>query len=106
MSRFDVEKACFALRKGDQAAAFKEDPDAYLALFNLTSDERRAIKDGDIGFLYNLGVVYGALEPIARHFRYDNEAYVTRLREAAGLPECPAQIAVLRRRAALRKKAL
>lgn len=104
MSRFETEKACFALRQEAGVAAFREDPDGFLAGFELTEAERKAIKEGDIGFLYTQDVLFGALEPMAKIFKYDQEEYVRRLREAAGLPEVPEQVEILRRRAALRKK--
>ena len=104
MSRFETEKACFALRRDEGLAAFKQDPDAFLSAFDLTDAERRAIREGDIGFLYTHDVLFGALEPMARLFKYDQEEYVRRLRQAAGLPELPEQTEILRKRAALRKK--
>jgi hypothetical protein len=104
MSRYGVEKACFALQDGDGAVLFKAKPDEFLARYPLTAAETAALKAGDIGFLYKLDVAYGALGALSQIFRYDQENYVARLRAAAGLPESPRQIEILRRRNALRRR--
>ena len=104
MSRFGVEKACFALQDAAGAALFKEKPDEFLSRYPLTAAETAALKAGDIGFLHKLDVAYGALGALSQVFRYDQETYGARLRAAAGLPESPEQIAILRRRAAMRKR--
>ena len=105
MSRIEVEKACFALRDEANVATFKENPDGFLSRFELSPEEHRTIREGDVGALYLMDVLYGALEPIARIFKYDNETYVARLRQAAGLPESADQMQTHRRRAEYRKRA-
>src|SRR4029079_3060083 len=104
MSRFGVEKACFEPHEPASAALFKEAPAAFLARYPLSPDESEAIRVGDIGTLFKMDVVYGALGALSQIFRYDQETYLGRLREAAGLPPSPEQIEILRRRNALRKR--
>lgn len=104
MSRFGIEKACFDLQEPANAALFKEEPAEFLARYPLTPAESDAIRLGDIGALFKMDVAYGALGALAQIFRYDQETYVGRLREAAGLPPSPEQIEILRRRTAMRKR--
>jgi hypothetical protein len=104
MSRFGVEKACFDLQDPLNAALFKDQPTEFLARYPLSPGESEAIRVGDIGALFKMDVAYGALGALSQIFRYDQETYVGRLREAAGLPPSPEQIEILRRRNALRKR--
>lgn len=103
MTRIAVEKACFALQSEVKAQQFRADPDALLADYALSEAERAALKRGDVGALYRMDVTYGALGALAKVFGYDDETYVRKLRDAAGLPEDPEQISQLRRRAAVRR---
>ena len=103
MSRSESERACFGLRESDHKAAFEADAARYLAGFDLSPSERHAIATGDVGALLTHGLIYGALDALGRQFGYDNETYVGRLRQAAGRPVNPDQIALLRKRAAARR---
>lgn len=98
MSRYKVEELCFALADGANAAKFKADKDAFIANYALTEAEKEAIKKGDVGTLYRMGVVTQAIIFLSRAFAYDNAAYVSKLRQAAGLPEIKEQLEILRSR--------
>jgi hypothetical protein len=104
MSRSEAERACFELRGTADRVAFQSDPGRYLDGYELDETERRAIINGDVGTLYNHGLIYGAIDALARLFGYGNETYVIRLRQAAGLPILGDQIELLRRRAAARRR--
>jgi hypothetical protein len=57
MSLYYVQKFLFELnRDQDRQAAYRADPTAALAGYELTPDERAALVEPDIGFLYHLGV--------------------------------------------------
>lgn len=98
MSRYKVEELCFALSDSANAAKFKADPDGFITTYALTEAEKQAIKSGDMGALYKMGVITQAILSLSRVFGYDNATYVSKLREAAGLPEIKEQIETLRRR--------
>lgn len=98
MSRYKVEEICFALADSANAAKFKVDPDSFIASYALTEGEKEAIKKGDIGALYKMGVNTQAIIFLSRAFGYDNATYVSKLRQAAGFPEIKEQIEILRRR--------
>ncbi len=103
MSIFKVEQCCFDLGNSSNATKFKEDPDSFLSNYSLTEAEKQAVKNGDLGALYKLGVVYNAIMGLSRVCGYDNVTYVRKLREAAGLPEIKEQIDVLQKRANTRR---
>jgi hypothetical protein len=98
MSRYKVEELCFALTSESNAAKFKVDPDTFIANYALTDVEKEAIKGGDVGALYNMGVNTQAIVFLSRAFGYDNAIYVGKLRAAAGLPEIKEQLDILRKR--------
>lgn len=98
MSRFKVEALCFDLGDQANAASFKNDPEAFMARYNITEAEREAIVTGDIGALYKMGVVTQAIVCLSRMFGYDTATHVSKLREAAGLPRNNEQIAILKNR--------
>lgn len=98
MSRYKVEELCFSLSEGANAAKFKADPDAFIASYTLTEAEKQAIKSGDVGALYRMGIITQAILFLSRAFGYDNATYVSKLRQAAGLPEIQEQIEILKRR--------
>lgn len=57
MSLYYLQKFLYELnRDADAQQRYKDDLDASLAQFKLTDEERGALKDGDIGLLYVLGV--------------------------------------------------
>ena len=98
MSRFKVEELCFDLGEPANAASFKNDPESFMARYNLTEPERRAITAGDIGALYKMGVVTQAIMCLSRAFGYDTAIHVAKLREAAGLPVNNKQLTILQKR--------
>lgn len=57
MSLYYTQKFIYQLNRDEALQErFKRDPQAALAGFNLTDEERAAIRDGDVGLLYVLGV--------------------------------------------------
>ena len=98
MSRYKVEELCFSLSDDAKATKFKADPDAFSASFALTEAERQAVTSGDVGALYIMGIITQAILFLSRAFGYDNATYVSKLRQAAGLPKIKEQIEILRRR--------
>lgn len=98
MSRYKVEEVCFNLGNELHARQFKEDPEGYLLPYSLTQTEKEAIKKGDIGALYKMGVLTQPLASLSRALGYDNATHVRKLREALSLPQIQNQIDILRRR--------
>lgn len=57
MSLYYTQKFIYQLNRDEALQErFKRDPQAALAGFDLTDEERAAIRDGDVGLLYVLGV--------------------------------------------------
>jgi Aromatic-ring-opening dioxygenase LigAB, LigA subunit len=57
MSLYQTQKFLYVLNREPAAqAAYRRDRDAALAEYELTPEERDALRDGDIGLLYVLGV--------------------------------------------------
>jgi hypothetical protein len=98
MNRFKIEKACFDLERDENVREFRTDPDAYFARYGLSQADQEAIRKGDIGTLYKMGVLTASLACLARALGYSTLTYVQKLRDAAGLPEVKEQMDVLRRR--------
>ena len=57
MSLYNLQKFLYVLNRDDNAQqAFREDMENLLAEYDLTDEEAGALRDGDIGLLYVLGV--------------------------------------------------
>ena len=57
MSLYHLQKFLFELNRGEQAQQnYRDDLTALLANYDLTEEESTALRDGDIGLLYVLGV--------------------------------------------------
>ena len=57
MSLYQLQKVLYHLNRDERVrAAFTADTDGLLADYDLTDEERDALKRGDIGLLYVLGV--------------------------------------------------
>lgn len=50
-----LNQFCISLRLADNRAAMREDPEAYLARFDMTEVQRQAIRDRDWNLLLKLG---------------------------------------------------
>jgi hypothetical protein len=74
------------------------DPERFLAHYCLSQTEKDAIKLGDVGSLYKMGVLTASIAYLARAFGYSNADYIKKLRAAAELPEVPEQIEILKKR--------
>lgn len=61
MSRYKIEELCFDLGDSANAVKFKEDPDGFIGRYPLMEAEKEAIKKGDIGALYKMGVLTQAI---------------------------------------------
>jgi hypothetical protein len=98
VSRFKIEQLCFALSNRDNVERFKSNPDLFIAEYPLTDIEKVAVKNCDLELLYKMGVLTQAISALSRVFGNTNATYVQRLREAAGLPENPEQLEILKSR--------
>jgi hypothetical protein len=57
MSLYQLQKFLYTLNRDERAQArYRDDLDALLAEYELGDDEAQALRDGDIGLLYVLGV--------------------------------------------------
>jgi hypothetical protein len=57
MSLYQLQKFLYVLNRDESAQdKYKSDIEAFLAEFDLTDEEANALRDGDIGLLYVLGV--------------------------------------------------
>lgn len=57
MSLYQLQKFLFVLnRETDAQQQYKQAPEALLARYELSPQEQQALRDGDIGLLYVLGV--------------------------------------------------
>ncbi|MDH4108431.1 MAG: aromatic ring-opening dioxygenase subunit LigA [Gammaproteobacteria bacterium] len=57
MSLYQLQKFLYVLNRDEQAQRqYKADPDGLLSGYQLTDEEAGALKNGDIGLLYVLGV--------------------------------------------------
>lgn len=57
MSLYGLQKALFTLNRDPQSQRqFRDDASKFFIGFDLTKEERNAVKEGDIGLLYVLGV--------------------------------------------------
>jgi Aromatic-ring-opening dioxygenase LigAB, LigA subunit len=84
MSVYQVNKLLY---RTDNDPAFrkrmKEEPDAALQEFKLTSEEREALTSGSVGKLYQMGVHTFLLNHLARYelFSVNRDNYLDRIRE-------------------------
>ena len=57
MSLYYAQKVIYAVnRDAEVQRRFRENPESLLGDYDLTEEERTALRDGDIGLLYVLGV--------------------------------------------------
>lgn len=57
MSLYNLQKFLYVLNRDENAQqSFRDDLEALLAEYDLTDEEAGALRDGDIGLLYVLGV--------------------------------------------------
>ena len=90
MSVFQVSKLLYLT---DNDPAFRkrimEEPEAVLAEFRLTTEERDALTSGAVGKLYQMGVHTFLLNHLYRYelFGVNRDNYLTRIRE--GMPYDP-----------------
>ena len=84
MSTYAVHKLLKRIRTDAQFRALVEsDPDAALAQFALSADERSALLAGEVGRLHAMGVHGYLLNTLARQrmFGVTPEVYVVRIRQ-------------------------
>ena len=55
MSVYQVNRACYDLKREENRAAYRQDREAYFARYDLTPEERRAFRDEDYRRLFDLG---------------------------------------------------
>lgn len=57
MSLYQLQKFLYVLNRDEQAQkTYREDLDALLEQYTLSGEEQQALREGDIGLLYVLGV--------------------------------------------------
>lgn len=57
MSLYQLQKFLYVLNRDEQAQArYRSDPDGLIARYDLTVEEEDALRNGDVGLLYVLGV--------------------------------------------------
>ncbi len=82
MSLYYLQKALYQLNRDPQLRQrFEADADAALSSFELTAEERAAIRAPDIGLLYVLGVNGQILMHYAAYRGFEWSAYLEAMRE-------------------------
>lgn len=82
MSLYDTQKLLFQLNRDPAARQRLEaDLDRLLAEYELTEEERRAIREPDVGLLYVMGVNGQILMHYAAMRGYEWSAYIEAMRE-------------------------
>jgi hypothetical protein len=82
MSLYYVQKAIYQLNRDPELRRrFADDPGAVLASYELTPEEREAIRKPDIGLLYVLGVNGQILMHYAAYRGFEWSAYLEAMRE-------------------------
>ncbi|HYM29713.1 MAG TPA: hypothetical protein VEU47_00345 [Candidatus Cybelea sp.] len=82
MSLYYVQKALYQLNRDPELQRrFQADPDSVLSTYELTPEERKAIRDPDIGLLYVIGVNGQILMHYAAMRGFEWNAYLEAMRE-------------------------
>jgi hypothetical protein len=82
MSLYQLQKFLYDLnREPNVQRAYRADPAALLAHYELTSEERAALESGDIGLLYVLGANGQLLMHFAAFLGLSWPAYIQAMRE-------------------------
>jgi len=82
MSLYDVQKLIYQLnRDAPLRERFATDMDAVLTGYDLSDEERRAIRDPDVGLLYVMGVNGQLLMHYAALRGFEWSAYMQAMRE-------------------------
>ncbi len=82
MSLYYLQKALYQLNRDPALRRrFEEDADAMLASYELTAEERAAIRAPDIGLLYVLGVNGQILMHYAAYRGFEWNTYLEAMRE-------------------------
>ncbi len=82
MSLYYTQKALYQLNRDPALRRrFEQDADAVLASYELTAEERAAIRAPDIGLLYVLGVNGQILMHYAAYRGFEWNAYLEAMRE-------------------------
>lgn len=72
------------------AEQFRRDSEALMERFRLTEEEKQAIRNKDIRFLYELGVnPYQIIGPVPRLFGMSQAEMIAAIADAPPHPECP-----------------
>jgi hypothetical protein len=82
MSLYQLQKFLYVLNRDETAQQqFHDDVEALLAKYDLTAEEADALRDGDIGLLYVLGVNGQILMHYAAFLGIEWFAYLDMMRE-------------------------
>jgi len=82
MSLYNLQKFLYHLNRDDQVKqSFAENPQASLADYDLTEEERNALLEGDVGLLYVLGVNGQILMHFAAHLKIEWFDYLDLMRQ-------------------------
>lgn len=82
MSLYYLQKVIYELNRDEKAREkFTADVDSFLAEFDLTEEEKAALKDPDIGLLYVLGVNGQLLMHFAAFRGFEWDEYIAAMRQ-------------------------
>lgn len=81
MSWYGMNQAMAELHLAANREAFSSDPDAYLERFELTDDERRAVREKDVLALWDMGAQPYILRGFQRRTGITDEAFNAALSE-------------------------
>jgi len=83
MSLYQLQKSLYVLNRDASAQArYRNDLESFLGDFDLTDEEAGALRDGDIGLLYVLGVNGQILMHYAAMCGYAWPEYIQAMRDA------------------------
>jgi len=82
MSLYQVQKFLYQLNRDESVqTVFRDDPDAAIADYKLTDDERRWLRDGEVGELYIHGVNGQILMHYAAFLGLDWDSYINAMKD-------------------------
>ena len=82
MSLYQLQKFLYELnRDAAVQASYRSDSDALLSRYELTDEERQALKDGDVGLVYVLGANGQLLMHFAAFLGLPWPAYIQSMRD-------------------------
>lgn len=88
MSAYQVGKLVFELNRQPQLVEqFQKEPEPFMERYRLSEEEKKAIRNRDIRFFYDLGVNPYLAMGMARLLKLDQEDYRSAIADAKPHPE-------------------